>query len=140
MNENLPGNKPQNKIDTALLLLRLGMGLLMTYHGADKIVHFDNEENGSMNFLGIGTTISQILVILVELVGGLMVVAGFYTRLGAAMITGWIMYVLAKAFKFDITGHGEKSFLFVIGFLTIAIAGAGRYSLEKIIKNKQPTK
>ena len=129
----------EDNYNKSLLLLRLGMGLTLAWHGYEKIPGFDNEENGSMNFLGLGTTISQILIIIVELLGGLLVAMGLCTRLAALAVIGWLGFVLLKSFGFDIFGKGEKVWLLLIGYGAILISGAGKYSIDKIINNKNST-
>lgn len=126
----------EGSYNASLLVLRLGAGILLAYHGYEKIINFNNEENISMNFLGMGTTVSQILVIIVELLGGLFVLAGACTRLAAIPIVLWLAFVLFKSFDGDIFGSGEKVALLLIGFVTLLIAGAGKYSIDNLIENK----
>ena len=67
--------------NTAMFILRLGMGMLMIPHGYDKLVHFSNYKKDFMNFLGLGPTISLALVVLAEFFCSLFVMAGLFTRL-----------------------------------------------------------
>lgn len=123
----------------SLLVLRLGIGSLLAYHGYHRIINFNSEENISLNFVGMGTTVSQTLVIVVELLGGLLVLTGLCTRLAAIAVIGWLGFVLIKSFGFSIFGNGEKVWLLLIGYITILIAGAGRYSFDKLIERKIST-
>ncbi|MFT3679357.1 MAG: DoxX family protein [Ferruginibacter sp.] len=138
--KNFFSSKSPATYNTALLALRLGMGALMTYHGYEKIINFNDEENGSMNFIGLGSTISQILVMVVELGGGILVLVGLGTRLAASVVSAWLLFILARSFDFDVAGSGEKIALLLIGFITLAIGGAGKYSLDNTIENKLSNK
>jgi putative oxidoreductase len=51
---------------TAMLVLRLGVGILMMMHGYDKLVHFGAKQNTFMNFLGMSSTVTLALVVFAE--------------------------------------------------------------------------
>jgi preprotein translocase subunit SecG len=52
--------------NAAMLLLRLGAGILMMNHGYDKLIHFGSKQSSFMNFLGMGSTVSLSMVIFAE--------------------------------------------------------------------------
>ena len=139
MKKLLSAKYSEGTYNTSLLVLRLGIGVLLAYHGYEKVMNFNGEENISMNFLGMGTTVSQSLIIIVELAGGVLVAIGLCTRLAAIPVVLWLMFVLLKSFGGDIFGSGEKVALLLIGFITLLIAGAGQYSIDKLIENKIST-
>lgn len=114
-----------------LLLLRLGFGGLMLTHGIPKLLKL---LSGDLNFgdpIGIGAPASLILAIVAEVVFPIFVIIGFKTRwmtipvIITMAIAGFIVHAN------DPFGVKEKAFLFLIGFLAIALLGPGRYSVDK---------
>lgn len=114
-----------------LLLLRLGFGGIMLTHGIPKLLMLIS---GDFNFgdpIGIGAPASLILAVMGEVVFPILVIIGFKTRLAAIpviltmIIAGFIVHAN------DPFGVKEKAFLFLIGFLAIALLGAGKYSIDK---------
>lgn len=125
----------EGTISAALLILRLGMGIIMMYHGYDRVVHFNSKEYISMNFMGIGRTVSQVLIIIVELGGAFFITIGLCTRAAAVLLILWLTFVLFKSFGGDIFEYGEKIALYTIGFVALFTAGPGNYSADKKIYN-----
>ncbi|HXF53046.1 MAG TPA: DoxX family protein [Hyphomicrobiaceae bacterium] len=74
------------------------------------------------------------LVIVVELVGGLMVAAGWQTRLAAIALAGFTL-LAGLLFHFQPADQGQmihfmKNIAITGGFLVLAMAGAGGWSLD----------
>ena len=114
-----------------LLLLRLGFGGIMLTHGIPKLLMLIS---GDFNFgdpIGIGAPASLVLAVMAEVVFPILVIIGFKTRLAAIpviltmIIAGFIVHAN------DPLGVKEKAFLFLIGFLSIALLGPGKYSIDK---------
>ncbi|MBK7434575.1 MAG: DoxX family protein [Chitinophagaceae bacterium] len=69
--------------NAAMLLLRLGVGIMMMEHGYQKLVHFGEYQQKFMNFLGLGSTFSLALVVFAEFFCSLFLILGLFTRLAA---------------------------------------------------------
>ena len=70
--------------NTAMLLLRLTVGILMMMHGYEKLINFEkilNTPPGFMNFLGIGTNTSLALLVFAEFFCSIFLILGLFTRL-----------------------------------------------------------
>jgi putative oxidoreductase len=69
-----------------------------------------------------------------ELVGSLLVIAGYWTRIAAFVLSGEmaVAYWLAHApnSPFPISNYGESAIMFCFVFLYIAAAGAGSWSVD----------
>jgi putative oxidoreductase len=50
----------------AMLLLRLGLGILMLHAGYYKLTHYAALQSNFMNFLGLGKSVSLALVVFAE--------------------------------------------------------------------------
>ena len=138
MKSRLFGIKNQTiDVDVALLIIRIICGLAFIQHGWGKI-------QNPLNWMGPDATIPglfQLLAAISEFVGGMALVLGFLTRLGAFGI-GCTMSV-AIYFHSIVLGDpfvnmkGGSSFEPAIVYLSIAILlliiGPGRFSLDRII-------
>lgn len=114
-----------------LLVLRLGMSGLMLTHGLPK---FMNLVQGNMDFgdpIGIGSTLSLILTVIGEAICPLLIIIGFKTRL-AAIPTIITMAVAAFIVHgADPIATKEKALLYLVGFIVIALTGAGKFSVDR---------
>jgi putative oxidoreductase len=63
MKKLISTNYSAGAFNAAMLFLRLIFGVLMMNHGYDKLVHFTEYKAKFMNFLGLGSTVSLLLVV-----------------------------------------------------------------------------
>lgn len=131
-----PGFYPR-KIDAALLLLRLVSGLSMLSHGAGKLLQlFGDEPIEFADPLGIGETGSLALTVFAEVFCSLLLVLGFATRLALIplIITMFVIIVLVQG----VGGFGEieLALFYLAIYCTLAITGAGRFSIDHFIYDK----
>lgn len=116
--------------NTAMFLIRVSAGLLIMSYGYDKLVHFAEKKNTFMNFLGIGSTLSLLLVIFAEFFCSLFLIIGLFSRLVAIPLVIVMVVVLFKSTHGDIFGKGEMPTLFLASFLTILLCGPGKASVD----------
>ena len=124
-------NKMTRFYDSALSLLRIVFSLLMMTHGWSKL---ERILDGNLNFgdpLGLGSTLSLYLVTFAELVAPVFIIVGFKTRI-MALITSFAMAVAAFiTHGADPFAKKEMALLYLVGFLSVALMGAGRYSIDE---------
>lgn len=126
---------PTTLDDLGKLILRLTIGVLILFHGIAKLLN------------GIGPIESMIVargmpaffawaVYIGEVIAPLLLILGFYTRLGGLLIVVNMLAAIALAHAghvFQLTGSGgwrlELQGLFLFGSLAVALLGAGRYSM-----------
>jgi putative oxidoreductase len=111
--------------------LRIITGLLFLQHGTAKLLKFpvtDMFKDGVQLFSMMG--VAGIL----ELVGGILIIIGLYTRITAFVLAGFmaVAYFMAHAPSgfFPILNFGELAIMFCFVFLYLAAAGAGPYSVD----------
>ena len=123
--------------DIAKLLLRVTLGVLILFHGLSKlnggmggIVHMV-EAHGLPGALGYG-------VLLGEVVGPLMLIAGFHARIGAMfvlinMVVAIVLVHLRQLGAFNEQGGWalELQAMYLVSALAIALLGPGRYSVNE---------
>jgi putative oxidoreductase len=117
---------------TAILLLRLAVGILMLLHGYDKLIHFAKYQNQFMNFMGIGTTLSLSLVVFAEFFCSLFLILGLFTRLATIPLIIVTCVIIFKVDHGHISSDNEKVVLFLAGYIVLLLVGPGRASIDSM--------
>lgn len=125
----------QNKTASlGLLILRLSLGLMMMLaHGLPKIMKYPSLSESFHDPFGFGSAFSVSLVIFAEFLASIFVILGLATR---AFLIPLIITMLVIIL--DVKWGGpfadmEKAALFLTGYVTLFIAGAGRYSIDRVL-------
>ena len=130
----IPGNA-----DIALLVLRIWAGgTMLMLHGWGKLMNFSAYADRFADPFGIGKTPSLALAVFAELACAGLLVLGLYTR-AASFVLAFTMSVafwFAHGGKLKGEGNGEMAFLFLGMFVTLFIAGAGKFSVDAKIGAK----
>ncbi|MEI7965370.1 MAG: DoxX family protein [Chitinophagaceae bacterium] len=119
--------------NAAMLFLRLAFGILMMNHGYQKLLHFADKQHSFMNFLGMGSTLSLLLVIFAEFFCALFIILGLFTRLAAIPLIIATCVMVFKSHNGDVFGDGETASLYLTGFLVLLLVGPGRVSVDSMI-------
>lgn len=121
----------KGNIDLGLLILRLWFGLEMAIaHGLPKVIKIFNGEFGFPDPLGLGSTLSLILVAFAEFVCGILIALGFFTRLS---IIPYLFAMLVAAFVQhwgDPWSKMVNPLMYAVAAIVLLITGPGRYSLD----------
>ena len=119
--------------DIGLLVLRLWLGLsLLILHGSMKFANFSAMSEKFADPLGIGTKTSLSLAMFSEVVGSILLILGLFARLGAlsSMVTMGVAFLFVHKLLLKGPGNGELAFIYMAGFVTIFIAGPGRFAID----------
>ena len=112
------------------LVARMMLAAIFLNEGWSKIVNYSTVED-YMRANGVDAHLLP-LVILVELGGGVLVLAGFKTRWAAlALSTFCVLTALLFHFSADQTIDFQKNIAMSGGFLALAVHGAGPWSLDR---------
>lgn len=121
--------------DTGKLVLRLALGVLMLLHGMSKLVNGVDGIVGMVTGFGLPAAIAYG-VYLGEVIGPLLVIVGLYTRAGALLIAGNMLFALLLAHRAELftlapTGGWalELQAMFLFGAVAVLLLGAGRFSV-----------
>ncbi|MEZ4904271.1 MAG: DoxX family protein [Spirosomataceae bacterium] len=123
-------------VDTALLMLRIFVPLLLIPHGYDKLLSF---LEGAVNFpdpLHIGVRFSHALAVLGEVVAPLFIILGLFTRIAAVIEMGHFLVVAFLMHANEPLADKEHALLYLIPYTVILLTGAGRYSLDALFFKK----
>ena len=120
-----------NAVNAAMLVLRLGFGILMVVnYGFQKITHFSETARHIPNLLGMGTTVNTALIIFAEFFCGLFIILGLFTRFACIPLIIAMSVALYKVSHLDVFGQGEKAALYLTGFIAILLIGPGKVSVD----------
>jgi putative oxidoreductase len=121
----------------ALLVMRLWFGLAMLFnHGFDKLANFNEIVGTFPDPLGFGQEASLVLVILAEVLGSLLLTAGLFTRIAAAVLVIDMFVAFLMVHKTAMVSGGEVAFLYLAGYVMLVIAGGGLFSLDTVTFSK----
>ena len=119
-----------------LSLLRITSGLLLLQYGTAKILGFPDvtyfNQVKLLSLTGVAGTL--------ELVGGILILLGIFTRPVAFILSGEMAfaYFLGHAPKafIPLVNNGNLAILFCFAFFYLTFAGGGPWSLDSGLRNK----
>jgi putative oxidoreductase len=118
--------------NTSMLFLRLTLGILMMAHGYDKLIHLNEYKTTFLNFLGIGSTGSLLLVVFAEFFCALFIVIGLFTRIVTIPLIITMAVVVFQVNKLDFFDKAELGSLYLAGYLVLLMCGPGKVSVDGI--------
>lgn len=143
------------KLDVSLLITRVGLGIVMAAHGAQKLFGWFGGYgyDGTVEFFTGVIGLPYLLalgIILLESIGMIALVVGAFTRVLSGAL---ILIMLGAIFTTHISngffmnwsgtqsGEGYEFHLLVLALSTVlTLNGAGAYSLDKLLINKNRVK
>jgi len=130
-------------LDLGILLLRITVGVILFVAGASKAF-------GWFGGMGMDVTVSMFksgsgisafwayVSTYAELIGGLLLIFGLFTRLGALALTiNMLVAVIIVGTKNFFMGGGAYPFTLMIGSLLILLTGPQRISLDSILSRSK---
>lgn len=128
-----PGKYPNN-VSIALLILRVAVGIFMLTHGIGKFeALFDGQPIKFGDPLGVGATASLALTVFAEVFCSILLIIGLGTRFAAIPLLITMMVAAFIVHKDDGFSKQEFALLYAVIYTTIAIIGAGKYSLDYLV-------
>ncbi len=119
--------------NVATLILRLSFGGLMLTHGYQKLLNYSNLSEKFMDFMGLGSEISLILTIGAELGCAILLLLGLFTRFAAVPLIITMLVATFLAHGSDPLADKEMALLYLSGYFSILLLGAGTFSLDHLI-------
>jgi len=121
--------------DAALLLLRIGVGLIFVIAGWGKLTGIE----GVQGFFGSAriplANIMAWVVALVEFVGGLMVLTGYKIRIPGYLLAVTMLVAIFVLLSREDSGFGSirLELMLLLTSLALTMTGSGSYSLDDIM-------
>ncbi len=134
----MPLTVSTNRTDAGLLVLRLGLGALVLFHGIYKVTHGVAWIAGPLGKVGLPAWLAYGVYV-AEVLAPVLVILGLWARPAALVIAFDMFMAIFLARRGDVAkinpmGGGwaiELELMFLVAALAIALAGSGRYGLAK---------
>jgi putative oxidoreductase len=114
-----------------LSILRIIIGLLFLEHGTSKFLSLPVSP-----MTGVAPTSLSGINGMIELVGGVLIVLGLFTRPVAFILAGdmAVAYFIAHGPRgfFPLLNGGELAIIYCFVFLYLAVAGGGEWSIDHL--------
>jgi putative oxidoreductase len=118
-----------------LSLLRIVTGFLFIQHGGQKVLGFPAPQHAPFELFSI-----MGLAGAMELVGGLLIIIGLFTRPVSFVLSGLMAfaYFMAHAGQgfWPLLNGGELAALYCFVFLYLSVAGGGEWSVDRLRVSK----
>ena len=116
-----------------MFVLRVVTGLLLVSHGYSKLIQFSSLRYKFMNFLHLGSTVSLSLIIFAELLCGIFLILGLFTRFACIPIIIGMGVVVFMASHGHIFAEGERGAFYLAASIAILFCGPGKISVDGMI-------
>lgn len=120
-----------------LLALRWVFGSFFLWHGLQKWAAFDILQQQFPDPLGVGTTFSLLLAISAEVLGSLAIMFGFLHRLALLPMMFTMCVAIFSIHARQPFAEKELAVLYLSVFVLLFISGPGRYSIDRLIAERQ---
>ncbi|MGU3502879.1 DoxX family protein [Mycobacterium sp. C31M] len=121
-----------------LSAFRIVFGLLFTVHGTQKLFGFPTAMEGGTVPVG---TWPYWYAGVIELVLGLLILTGLFTRIAAFVASGEMAYAYFTAHQptalWPIDNGGELTVLYCFAFFLLVFVGGGSIALDGVLRRKR---
>ncbi|MCR2805705.1 DoxX family protein [Paenibacillus soyae] len=123
------------------IIMRVVLGILFVFHGIDKFQMGLNNVEAWFSSIGIPGFLAYV-VAYVELLGGIMLILGLFTRYAAGLLIVILIGAIVKAkLSVGLLGNGqmagyELDLAYILILLHLVIAES-RLSIDCLIRNKR---
>jgi putative oxidoreductase len=136
-----------NGLHFGLLILRVVFGLMMIFHGIEKLEGFSEDANGkfwseSVNFLGLGGKVSLGLVIFAEYFCAGLLIFGLFTRFSLIVLIICMGYAWGVTHGFEVFEVDketkkiegvEDALIYLIAYIGLYFTGPGKFSVDQTL-------
>lgn len=131
-----PDSAGNRRFDISQLLSRLLFGLLFMMHGLSKINDLGQMTLAFPDPLGVGSEISLILALFGEVFCPVLLILGLLTRLSLIPMIFTMCIAFFVIHAGDPFSAKELSLIYLATFMIMWVSGAGKYSLDYMIRVK----
>ena len=122
--------------DSGKLILRLTLGTLILLHGIAKLIGGVGGLSGMVTAAGLPAFVTYGVYI-GEVIAPILVLLGWYSRIGAALIAANMVFAIALAHRAELFTIGntggwalELQGMFLFTAIAVALIGPGRFSVN----------
>lgn len=121
--------KSQNKI--GLLVFRMFISMMLMVHGIQKLDILFSSDLQFSDPIGLGSGLTLILVLIAEIICPILIIIGYKVRLATIppiILMLVAVFIVKAGTSFEAR---EVPLLFLVSFITIALLGPGKISIDK---------
>lgn len=123
--------------DSALLLIRVGVALMMLTHGLPKLAQFFSDEPIAFaNVLGMGETLSLLLAVFSEVICSVFILFGFGTRLATIPLIITMLVAVFYIHSADPFANKEMGLHYLLAYIFLFLTGSGKYSIDGVLTKR----
>ncbi len=128
--------KPITNQNMVMLFLRLFVGCMMLTHGLAKLYNFEAMSAAFPDPIGLGSTLSLVLMIFAEVGCSLLLIFGIFTRLATLPLIFGMCVAIFVFHANDPFQMKEPAVLYLGIYIVLLLAGGGRFSVDHLIYGK----
>ena len=133
-------NQASHTTDLALLMARIGIGLLMLTHGLPKlIILFSGEPVQFPGLFGLSAELSLGLTVFAEVLCSIFLIAGLGTRMAVLPLMTVMLVAVLYVHAADAFAKQEPGLQYLLVYVVLLLAGSGRYSIDYLLQPKTVT-
>lgn len=118
-----------------LLVFRLVLGGFMLTHGWQKLSNFDAFSTAFPDPIGLGSSVSLSMIIFAEFFCSILLILGLFTRLATIPLMIGMGVAVLVIHGNDPFATKELPWLYFISYLGILLTGAGKLSIDYLLKD-----
>lgn len=124
----------------ALLIARVVAAYMFLLHGTAKFFEFPVSMTGGNGAVGFFSIYGAAA--LLEIVGGILIILGLFTRITAFILSGqmavayFMFHANTETLFQPMLNQGELAALYSVFFLVLVVSGAGKLSLDSHLAKK----
>lgn len=127
----------QRYSDRGILFLRLFVGIMMlVLHGWAKLSVFPTLSQTFPDPMGLGSTLSLVLIIFAEAGCSLLLILGLMTRLATLPLMFGMLVASFGVHSAGPVSTQELPLLYLATYIVLLWTGAGKYALDEVIRRK----
>jgi putative oxidoreductase len=137
--KNINSTKPNaNLVNVLILIIRIFVGLSMLTHGIPKLETLvTSNQIQFMNFLGMGSIFTMVLVVFAEFLCSIFIIIGLFTRIACIPLMFTMLVAFFLVHSTDAYVDKELCILYFFIYLVILIFGSGKFSIDELMTKKQ---
>ena len=128
-------------LDSALLVLRLALAVVLLYHGLPKLMNFGATVGAFQSMNIPAPSITAGFALIAEVIGGILLLIGVAVDIAALLVMIDMLGAIALVHwgnGFDFTKGGwEHPFTVLCMALALALAGPGRHTIKRAYKGPE---
>lgn len=130
----LLGRENESLKNIGLLILRVAAGAFMLTHGWQKLSNFDVLQSVFPDPIGLGSGASLTLIIFAEFFCSILLILGAFTRLAVIPLIIGMLVAAFGAHGADPFSAKELSLLYLAIYIAFGFTGAGKFSVDYILR------